>query len=636
MTASGPDRAGRRDSARRSEDAPDRPRGHLSRIPEAAWRLLALAPLALLPWVTRRAPAGTPVADDYDFLFWLRFHRPVGLFDAMGGGPYWRPLSRQLYYAVLAPVMFRAPWVVAGAHLVLLALLANALWRIARRAMSAPLAAAVASFPLLSRPVRTLYVWPSGGEPLLALVGVALALDAALSRRRGLACVAVLATALSYEQGLLVVPLLGIVLLVRREPLRPWLAPMLACSAAWAVGTLLAARAHAGVLGGAWFAAGAASRSATILPDAWAQVRDGFASQLGLGDVRDATFVPLAFAYAAAGAVTLALFARRPARGRVSRELPLVAGGAAWFVVSMAVAALGSPGWYPWRTMLPGLGLGVAVVALLAAADPGLVAAVVAVRLVALLAARPVPPGVEGPLPRANSRHAFVRVARLQRVVDSARRTLLARHPSLPRGAAVRYWALPEMTAWGFDGAKAVRVWYGDSTLTWDWLAYPAAPHDVVLAFDPDSANPAVEIAPASLAAFAAARAEMAAGAPRPADSLYAEAAAAQPAGADAYRCALATEAARAAHALGDDERAQSLNDVAWRLGGETPAFLDMAATLALAHGRPDVAAAAARRCLELSPADSEAHALLHEAPRPVRHLRAARPPHAHAPPRVG
>ncbi len=586
----------------------DRPATPASAGRDRAWLAAALGSLLVLLWVTRGAPLGTPVADDYDFLHWMRFHRPLGLFDAMGGAPYWRPVSRQLYHVLLAPFFLRAPWVVALVHLGLLAVLVGSLYAVARRAFAPPLAAAIASFPVLARPARTLLGWPSAGEPLLALVFVALALRATLARRRLLASLAVLGAALSYEQGLLVVPLLVAIVASRRarerDRAREWLVPAAVGTALFVAGHLLAARSHAGLFGGAWVP-GERVR-------AWPSIGPAVGSQLGIEDLAPGPTLALWLAYATLGAAGLAILAARPERrASLARRGPQVAAGAAWFVAGMLVASLGSPGWYPWRAMLPGLGLGVALVGALGSVEPWLVAGVVALRLVALLVAPAVPAGVEGSLPEASSRHAFIRVARLQRVVDSARRALLARHPTLPRGAAVRYWALPEMTAWGFDGARAVQVWYGDSTLTWDWLADPAAPHDAVLAFNPDSANPAVVIEPASLAAYAGALRALAAGAARRADSLLAEAVRAQGRPADAYRFALANAQARVAHALGDDARADAFNQLAWRLAGETPEFLDMTATLALARGRPDVAADAAKRCLEIAPADSEAARVL-------------------------
>lgn len=561
----------------------------------------------MLLWVTRGAPLGTPVADDYDFLYWLRFHRPLSFFDAMGGGPYWRPVTRQLYTVLLAPAMFRAPWLVALVHVAAIGALVVALFLALRRAFAPPVAAAIAAFAPLARPARTLLAWPSGIEPLAAMAFVALALDAALSRRRFLASACVLAAALSYEQSLLVAPLLVMLVLARaeleRDHVRAWIAPAIVGSALFGLGHLLAARHGAGVLGGAWIPG---ERIA-----AWHSLGPAIAVLLDIEDLPP--FATLAL-WAAYGAVLVAAFVlvRRPERrARLERVTPIVFAGAAWFVAGMIVASFGSSGWYPWRVMLPGMGLGVAIVGALGAIEPGLVGAFVAVRLVALLLAPPVPHGVEGAQPPASSRHAFVRIARLQRVVDDARRALLTRFATLPRGAAVRYWALPEMTAWGFDAGKAPKVWYGDSTLTFDWLADPTDRADAVLAFNPDSAHPAVVIEPASLAAYADARRALAAGDARTADARLADAVRAQARPASAYRFSLANEQARVALDLGDVERADSLNQLAWALAGETPPFLRMTARLALARGRFDVAAAAAKRCLVIAPADTEAAGLL-------------------------
>lgn len=622
MTVSGP---GRKTPSSRPGRRRSTPIADSAAAPSAArawpWFALALAALPVLLWVTRGAPLGTPVADDYDFLYWLRFHRPLSFFDAMGGGPYWRPVTRQLYVTLLAPAMFRAPWLVAAVHVAALAVLVVALFLAMRRAFPPPVAAAIAAFAPLARPARTLLAWPSGIEPLAAMTFVALALHAALSRRRFLASAFVLAAALSYEQSLLVAPLLVMLVLARaeleRDHVRAWIAPALVGSALFGLGHLLAARHGAGVLGGAWVPG---ERIA-----AWHSLGPAIAVLLDVEDLAPRATLAVWVAYGAVLAAALVL-ARRPARrARLERVTPVVLAGAAWFVAGMIVASFGSTGWYPWRVMLPGMGLGVAIVGALGAIEPWLVGAFVAVRLVALLLAPPVPHGVEGMQPPASSRHAFIRVARLQRVVDDARRALLTRFTTLPRGAAVRYWALPEMTAWGFDSGKAPQVWYGDSTLTFDWLADPTDRADAVLAFNPDSARPAVVIEPASLAAYADARRALAAGDPRTADARFANAVRAQSAPASAYRFSLANEQARVALQLGDVARADSLNQLAWALAGETPPFLRMAARLALARGRPDVAAAAAKRCLTIAASDTEAAGLLARASAPAPDARSAR-----------
>ena len=62
----------------------------------------------------RGAPLGTAVADDYAFLARLAFQRPLDPFDSMGAAFYWRPVSRQLWFALFGAWLERAPWLAAA------------------------------------------------------------------------------------------------------------------------------------------------------------------------------------------------------------------------------------------------------------------------------------------------------------------------------------------------------------------------------------------------------------------------------------------------------------------------------------------------------------------------------------------
>jgi hypothetical protein len=100
------------------------------------------------------------------FIHTLRF-KPLDLFESVGLNAYWRPLSRQVYYLVLGPVMVDHGWVAALVHLGLFAILAVLLYRIARVWLSPWMAIAVATFPILAEPARLVLDWPSGAQPLL-------------------------------------------------------------------------------------------------------------------------------------------------------------------------------------------------------------------------------------------------------------------------------------------------------------------------------------------------------------------------------------------------------------------------------------------------------------------------------------
>src|SRR6185503_16509701 len=69
-------------------------------LPEWVWLALAPAALIVLLWASRGAPLGTPVADDFAFLYRLGFQHPLDPFDSMGATYYWRPLSRQAWFSL--------------------------------------------------------------------------------------------------------------------------------------------------------------------------------------------------------------------------------------------------------------------------------------------------------------------------------------------------------------------------------------------------------------------------------------------------------------------------------------------------------------------------------------------------------
>jgi hypothetical protein len=116
----------------------------------------------------------------------------------------------------------------------------------------------------------------------------------------------------------------------------------------------------------------------------------------------------------------------------------------------------------------PTLGLGLAATALLGLVSPWLAGRVrgAAAHRTAARAERACDRGRVPPT--TDSHLSFPRLTRLQRVVESSRRELKAKEPRLPHQAQVRYWWVPRLTEFGFQGPYAVRVWYGDSTLVWE------------------------------------------------------------------------------------------------------------------------------------------------------------------------
>ncbi|HEV8479437.1 MAG TPA: hypothetical protein VGR66_01485, partial [Candidatus Eisenbacteria bacterium] len=105
----------------------------IPRLSEPQWLALGASSILVLWLACRGALFGVPVADDYDFLYWQRFH-PFTIWDSMGTAYYWRPVGRQLYYGLVGPILFHAPWLVSVLHGALLLATAWFIYRIARRA----------------------------------------------------------------------------------------------------------------------------------------------------------------------------------------------------------------------------------------------------------------------------------------------------------------------------------------------------------------------------------------------------------------------------------------------------------------------------------------------------------------------
>src|SRR5258706_13393396 len=78
--------------------------------------VFVLACAALLAWSCRGALSGIPLADDFAFLERIRFQRPLDFFDSMGAAYYWRPISRQLYFLLMSPLLLSQPRWAAAIH----------------------------------------------------------------------------------------------------------------------------------------------------------------------------------------------------------------------------------------------------------------------------------------------------------------------------------------------------------------------------------------------------------------------------------------------------------------------------------------------------------------------------------------
>ncbi len=578
----------------------------------AAW-LSPLAAAAVLAWSLRGAPLGVPVADDFEFLRRALLPGGGGLLDSMGASYYWRPLSRQLWFPLVGPLLLVAPGVVAAIHLALLAALAFVLARIARRWLPAPGAALVGAAVLATEPARVLVTWPSGDQHLLATLGLALAAHEVLAGRRVTAALAALAAALAHELGALAFGFVAMGGLVRRRGRSAALDVALgvALFVAWGAG-YRAALAHGvqlpagGVFGGAarWFEAARlgswAAFDAETLPEDAGRV------------------VLLLTNLLALGAVGLLVAASRRA---ALREVAWPAGLAlaiGWAGLLPLASLL--PDWNAWRAFVPAVALVFAFTLLATRAHLALGVALVAVRLVAMGFAAPAP-AVRGNPPRTVSDLSFARLTRVQRVVAAS--GAVVRATRFRHTHRIFYLGLPEMTINGFRGAQAVRVWTRDTSATFRAFAREAGPDsaDLVLGYDVRRGHPlAMALDPGAHALWLRAQDAADAGDYARARTLYLAARAKQVPECPSLTAKVMQNLSVFAIADGDDAAADSLNRIAVDVRGQSPESYAIDGLIAARRGRFARAREAVGRSLRLSPGNELGMTVLEE----VKRLEAA------------
>jgi len=552
---------------------------------------LAAGPLALvLAFVAARgAPLGTPIADDYAFLARLTLHRPLDWLGSMGAAFYWRPLARQLYFSVFGPSMIAAPWVTVVFHAALFLALFALAWDLARRVFAAPVAAAIATFPVLSETTRMLLYWPSAAQHLLAMVFAALALREARAGRAWTTGLAVIAGLLCHEAALIALPFAVLLLLhdAPRETRARWLrvAPPLAMFALWAVvyrvvqarGVLLPTRPP-----------GAAS------PGGYLQLL-GFATPalLNLEDIGGTARAAIEAGYVVIAAWAGMLLFGAAGRRRFVAARPALALGAAWFALGLAPLLAVLDDWNAWRTPMPGLGFGLLALGLVGVASPRLALAFAGLRAVALLLAPAAPTTVAPFQPVTTSEMSFTRLVRLQRIADDTRTTLAANYPRLPAHADVRFQTLPRMAEVGLQGQLAPRVWYADSTLTWRSFGglggFDPMPK-YVLAYDTHRRWKPVVLAPEAVSLLGRGLAAMAASRLAEADSLLVAAQEAQAVESDEFSGSVVANRARIALAKNDIVHADSLNQVFLVDVGPVADYFGLQAAVHLMRGQRDQA----------------------------------------------
>ena len=568
------------------------------------WALAgALAILPLL-WASRGPTLGVPVADDYLFLSQLAPGRPPDFFGPMGAACYWRPVSRQLYFLLLGPWLPRAPWLAPLLAVLLLLALYAVLYRLARRRFEAPLAAALACFPLLAEPARIFLAWPSAAQHLLGALFAALAVERAAAGSLFASGAAALLALLSNEAAFVLLPALPLLAWLRtrsrRETAR-WSAGTLAVVALWGAGYAVS-RAHGtGLPPGA----GVGLKAGPL----WAILVQALVSQLGYEGLAPALRGPLLALCGLLAAAALAGSFSRPARKRIARAAPVLLGGLAWFAVGVVPLAFVLPDWNAWRTTVASLGLAFALTGWLALVSPSLAGTLVALRLAALLLARPAPAVVTNEPPPTASSFSLERITRLQRVLESTRTAMLGSTPRLRHHAIVRFWNLPRFAEVGFSGPRALRVWYGDSTLVWTGFGGEggwAAPRDMLVEYDAGRPWPATIIEPRAAACYIAAGASAFTGHWQSADSLLLESLRSQPGRDLAFFGLVAIFRAQVACGHGEYARADSLTRVSYELAGPGPAYWAMVARLAIQRGDRASAAEAVRQCLASDANDKE------------------------------
>jgi hypothetical protein len=586
----------------------------------AAWPWALAGTLAILPllWASRGPTLGVPVADDYLFLSQLGGGRSLDLFGPMGAACYWRPVSRQLYFLLLGPWLVRAPWVAALLAVLLLLALYAVLYRLARHRFDAPVAAALASFPLLAEPARVLLAWPSAAQHLLGALFAALAIERTAAGSLFPAGAAALLALLSNEAAFLVLPALPLLAWFRtrsrRETARWGLAAALV-AALWAAGYAVA-RAH-----GAGAPAG--TGAGLSAPAYWAVLVQALASQLGWEAIHPVLGLPLLVVSCLLVAAGIAASLARGARRRIARAAPVLLGGLAWFLAGVAPLALLLPDWNAWRATVASLGLAFALTGWLALAWRPLAFALVALRLATLLLAHPGPATVSNQPPVGASGYSFARLVRLQRTVESTRTALLESSPRLRRHAVVRFWNLPQLAEVGFAGPRALRLWYGDSTLAWTGFGGRdggAGRRDVLIEYDNGRPWPATIIRPQAMAFYLASGDSLRAGSGQAADSLLVRARRIQPGESLAFFGLIDLVRAQVALNGGADSRADSLLQSGLRFSGPSSRYWLLTSVLEQRRGDRSGAARALRECLALDPEDADALRLaraLGLAPRP-------------------
>lgn len=191
----------------------------------APWRR-AMPPLAIVLLTMCTVGLDTVrvgfLADDFHF---LDVSRRFGLSDLISGAhglwPWYRPISRELFFKLVAGFGDQGLAVAHGMSLVVSAGIFWLLWRIGSRLMGAPAAATAVVLFATDDFTKLVSTWSSGFQDLFALFWMLVGLDAFQRGRRDLAAVAAFLAPLAKETGFVFVPLLAAYEGVLRRRLLP-------------------------------------------------------------------------------------------------------------------------------------------------------------------------------------------------------------------------------------------------------------------------------------------------------------------------------------------------------------------------------------------------------------------------------
>jgi hypothetical protein len=352
-------------------------------------------------------------------------------------------------------------------HVALLGLVVALAYDIARRHLPRPAAACAAGFLLLLESTRALIIVPVHFVDLGLIVFSVLAWRAAAAGRLIAALAALVAALLCKETAVATAAVLPWLARPRAGDSRQrWTLATLAVTAVWAalyvwVRSRLALALPHGLEAGL-------SPSLLLDPARYAWALAGTLRALVSLPMRAAEreWVVVAGCALILGAAAVRLATDRDARARLAPTRAFARVGLAWGALATATLLTVYPVWSPERVAYSSLGLGVAVVALLAAAHPLLPWALVTLRVLAFCLAPGAPARVTRAVPERGAFVDFERLARLQRLMLEARTTLQREFPKLPPHAGVAMLHPPFQADYA-AGDRALQVWYADSTLRW-------------------------------------------------------------------------------------------------------------------------------------------------------------------------